>query len=115
MATPAVTAESIRRAVEECKLLGHAAFLKKYGYRSGRDYFLVVEGQDYDTRAILGVAYGYERPEGGALRGEEFPGARKERLSWSQLSGGAKTVEELLRQLAFEVRRVKTAEGSGED
>lgn len=113
MRQPAVTREAVGQAVDECKRLGHALFLERYGYRSGRDYFLVVDGQDYDARAILGVAYGYQFPERGALRGEEFPGAPKARLGWGEFSGGVKTVEKLLLNLGLKVRRVRDVEKRG--
>ncbi len=83
--------ESILKAIEECDRLGRDGFLEHYGYGRARNYFLVHEGRQYDSKAIAGVAYGYENPTEGPMTAEDF-------------SGGAATVQDWLEELGFEVR-----------
>jgi hypothetical protein len=52
---------------------------------------LVIDGRLYDSKAILGVAHGYEFPDQGPLRGAQF-------------TGGQATVQPKLEELGFEVR-----------
>src|SRR5262249_20738813 len=57
-------------------------------------------GQMYDSKAIAGVAYGYEFPDRGPLQADDF-------------SGGEVTVKARLEQLGFQVvRRNEASEGS---
>jgi len=86
-----ITRESVERALWECEALGREAFLARHGYRKSNAYTLVYEGSEYDTKAIVGVAFGYEygcEP----LRPQEF-------------SGGAEHTANLLTKLGFEVKR----------
>ena len=77
-------------AVIECDELGREAFLAKHGYREARQYWLVVDGHRYDSKAIVGVAYGYQFPNEGPLASSEF-------------SGGEHTVRRVLERLGFEI------------
>jgi len=83
-----VNRESILMAISEYDKRGQSEFLKHHGYQKARSYILVHEGRYYDSKAIVGVAYGYQF--GTPLRSDEF-------------SGGAKTVAALLNSLGFEV------------
>lgn len=83
----------ILRAIRELDRLGQEAFLNEYGYRKSRDYRIrYPAGSDklYDSKAIVGVAYGYAFPKEGPLPASKF-------------SGGKATVEKLLQDLGFEV------------
>ena len=82
--------ESVLKAVSEFDALGREAFLKKYGCREAKSYYLVVNGEEYDSKAIVSAAHGYEFPELGALPVDEF-------------SGGESTVKQKLESLGFEV------------
>ena len=82
---------AILSAVAEYDQLGQHAFLEKYGFHPARSYFLVVDGRDYDSKAIVGAAHGYQFPQLGPLAATQF-------------SGGAATVQPLLEGLGFEVR-----------
>jgi len=82
--------DSVLMAMEEFDHLGRDQFLKKYGYRRSKSFVLVANGRHYDSKAIVGVAHGYENPRKGPLRSADF-------------SGGAATVQRWLRQLGFEV------------
>jgi len=77
------------QAIAECDLLGRDPFLKKYGYSYSRLYPMHYEGRVYDSKAIVGVAYG--KQYGTALKAREF-------------SGGVATVLPVLRKLGFDVR-----------
>jgi len=82
-------AKAIIRAIKECDQLGREKFREKYGYGKAVSYFLRHEGKTYDSKAIVGVAYGYQygvKP----LRSDEF-------------SGGIARVVPVLTRLGFAV------------
>jgi 5-methylcytosine-specific restriction enzyme A len=79
----------ILQAVAEYDRLGQDRFLEKYGFGMARSYRLVVDGKTYDSKAIVGAAYGF------------LPG--REPLAAADFSGGAATVGRLLSSLGFQV------------
>jgi hypothetical protein len=85
-----VTVSGVRSAVAECRRIGRFAFLEKYGFKQAREYYLLVEGERYDSKAILGAAHGYDRPDLGPLRSSKF-------------SGGASHAAKHLQRLGFVV------------
>lgn len=89
MALSDLTPDAVRSAVEEYQTLGRAKFLKKYGFRQARSYFLVIDEERYDSKAIAGAAHGY-------LMG-------REPLESSAFSGGEATVVKTLQELGFVV------------
>lgn len=90
MALSDVTAEGVERAIVEFDRLGREAFLAQFGFRKARGYFLVRGERRYDSKAVLGVAHGYDRPDIGPLKPQEF-------------SGGDATVAHRLEALGFYV------------
>ena len=66
--------EAIERAIAEYDELGRDAFLSKHGFGRATTYALVVDGREYDPKAIAGVAYGFDHPEEGTLKNTEFNG-----------------------------------------
>jgi hypothetical protein len=92
--------ESILRAIKEYETLGRDRFLERYGFRPARSYFLVHGGKFYDSKAIVGVAFGYENPSHGPLKSPEFDGGR-----WA--------VKKWLEELGFEVRIVQEPPSNG--
>ena len=86
-----ISRESVLRAIEECDRLGQERFLSKYGFGRARQYFLDYKGGHYDSKAIVGVAHGYEYAELGPLASSDF-------------SGGRDTVKRKLEELGFSVR-----------
>jgi hypothetical protein len=64
----------VRQAIAEFDRLGQDAFLSTYGFRKARDYFLIHNGQPYDSKAIAGVAHQY-LPGRVALKFDEFSGS----------------------------------------
>ena len=94
MTTRDVTQSGVLRAISEFDRLGRDAFLDRYGFGPATDYLLVHDGRDYDSKAIVGVAHGFDLPDKGTLSAADF-------------SGGDATVARLLRGLGFEVRSPK--------
>ncbi len=90
MALSDVTAEGVERAIVEFDRLGREAFLARFGFRKARGYFLVRGERRYDSKAVLGVAHGYDRPDIGPLKPQDF-------------SGGDATVARRLEDLGFYV------------
>ncbi|MFH5772704.1 HNH endonuclease [Paracoccus sp. NGMCC 1.201697] len=85
-----ITPASVRTAIQEFDELGEAEFLRKYGFREARGYFLRENGNDYPSKAIVGAAHGYAFPEIGPLE-------------WDSFSGGNATVKPVLERLGFVV------------
>ena len=80
--------DAVLRAIAEYDLLGGDAFRSEHGFGPARSYFLVHDGRRYDSKAIAGVAHGYQHPELGALGAADF-------------SGGDATVRPVLERLGF--------------
>lgn len=87
--------ESVQAAIQEYDRVGRVYFLEKYGFGRSREYMLrdPSSGKLYDSKAIIGAAYGYAFPDEGALTAADF-------------SGGEATVERVLSDLGFQVVRV---------
>lgn len=80
--------QAVCAAIAECDKLGRDQFLVKYGYKRSRRYPLIFNGREYDSKAIVGVAFWIQY--GDALTAYDF-------------SGGAERVVPLLERLGFEV------------
>lgn len=76
---------AVRRAVEEFKAVGQRQFLERYGFGASRGWMLRVDGQDYDAKAILGAAHGYEHPALGPLPQSEFHGGKPTAIKLREL------------------------------
>jgi hypothetical protein len=79
-----VTETDVLLALTEYDELGSEAFLDTYGFKPARTYLLVHDGKTYDSKAILGVAYGYAT--GAAASSDDFSGG---------LTGAVKVLENL--------------------
>ena len=64
--------EAVHSAIAECTNLGRDEFLRRYGYRRARSYFLISDGRVFDSKAILGVAFRYQF--GSPLESSDFSG-----------------------------------------
>ena len=84
-----VTPEHVNQATAEFDQLGRDAFLGRYGFGRANRFLLTAGGRDYDSKAILGAAYGY---------------ATGTPLSPRQFSGGTAGAAGVLRRLGFTVR-----------
>lgn len=87
--------KAVLEAIEEYDRLGRKQFLAKYGFGEARDYLLAHDGKTYDSKAILGVAYGYQFPDEGPLSPSDF-------------TGGLGSTVPKLKALGFEVQGTKS-------
>jgi hypothetical protein len=83
--------EAVLAAIRECMQMGRDRFLAHYGFRHARSFYLIHEGQEYDSKAIAGVAHRFQFPSKGPLRAAEF-------------SGGKAAVKPKLESLGFTVK-----------
>ncbi|WP_413658606.1 HNH endonuclease [Paraburkholderia phenoliruptrix] len=83
---------AVLKAVEEFDRKGRDVFLEEYGFGKARDYFLLIDGKRYDSKAIFGAAHKYQFPKLGPL-------------GWRDFSGGATTVERKLEAMGFRIER----------
>ena len=75
-------AAAVQRALDDIRAVGQPRFLKKYGFGASRGWMLRdTDGKEYDAKAILGAAHGYQHPNLGPLPQSQFygglPTARK--------------------------------------
>ena len=86
---------AVQHALDEFARIGRTAFLERYGFGKSRDFMVrnFANGDLCDSKAIVGVAYGFQYPEEGPLKPIDF-------------SGGEATVVSKLRNLGFEVVRI---------
>ena len=86
---------AVQAALDEFENIGRTKFLEKYGFGKSREYLVKNPrtGLTADSKAIIGAAYGFQYPDVGALRPEEF-------------SGGDATIVPKLQSLGFEVVRI---------
>src|SRR5438445_5750839 len=82
--------ESVERALAKFDELGREAFLTKYGFGHARRYFIRRNGNYYDSKAIVGAAMGFQDPQRGPMRSDEF-------------TGGEQGAKARLEQLGFDV------------
>lgn len=81
---------AVEAAIDEFRRLKRGPFLAKYKFGPARDYFLIDRGERFDSKAIAAAAYGFQFPQAGALKADEF-------------SGGEATVRRKLEALGFVV------------
>lgn len=65
---------AVRKAMAEFDRIGRDAFLTKYKLGGAHGWLLIKGKREYDAKAILGVAYGYQFPERGHLTSGDFHG-----------------------------------------
>lgn len=80
--------KAVEKAIAEYDKLGRDNFLNHYGFRRARNYFLLHNGRQYDSKAIVGAAYGYQF---------DTP------IGPQDFAGGRATVVPLLEELGFKV------------
>lgn len=79
---------AVQQAIDEFDRIGRDAFLQKYGFGPALEYVVVQDGREYDSKAIIGAAHGYQFGEP---------------LLNSDFSGGLHTAVQKLRALGFTV------------
>jgi hypothetical protein len=55
----AVQPQHVRQAAAEFDQLGREEFLARYGFGKARRYLLIIGCREYDSKAVLGAAYGH--------------------------------------------------------
>ncbi|CAN5359695.1 hypothetical protein BH23VER1_BH23VER1_27080 [soil metagenome] len=73
--------------------LGADEFLARHGFGRSYRYQLVLRGRDYHSKAVAGVAFGFQYPWHGPLQSKDF-------------SGGASGAAYVLRRLGFDIRNI---------
>jgi hypothetical protein len=68
--------KAVFAAIAECERLGPDRFRGQYGFDAAQTYFLQYQGKRYDSKAIVGVAYGYQFPAAGWLKSGDFSGGK---------------------------------------
>lgn len=86
-----ITHDGVLKAISEFNELGRKAFLERYGFNRARDYFLVYDGKNYDSKAIAAVAHKWA-PDGDGRS-----------LTALELSGGRQDAVRRLQDLGFTV------------
>lgn len=67
--------QAVLRAVDEYSR-DEPGFLERYGYGEADTYVMRYDGRPYASKAIVGVAYGYQYPEQGPLTHDQFSGGK---------------------------------------
>lgn len=71
---------AVEEALAEFDRIGRFAFLEKYGCGEAREYFLVTETGNYDSKAIFAAAYA--RQHGVRLTSDDFSGGKRGAAQW---------------------------------
>jgi len=100
-----ITREGCLKAIDEFRADGRDAFLEKYGYRYATEYYLHHEGNPYDSKAIVGVARKFDRPELGPASSKEFSGGKDAAAGRAQELGFTGFEAEVLCNGRFGFRR----------
>lgn len=88
---------AVLKAIAEFDQLGRSVFLQKYGYGRAVMFMLIHNGNQYDSKAIVGAAYQYQF--GKPLLNTDF-------------SGGQASVVSKLASLGFEVVALEIADST---
>jgi len=88
-----VSRESVLAAIAEFDAGDRDHVLRAYGYGRARDYVVVCDGREYDSKALYGIAYSIEYPDEPPIKDRGFQGGP---LPTSRL-----------RDLGFEVRSLR--------
>lgn len=84
-----VSRESVLAAIAEFERDGRDETLARHGFRRAYDYLVMHDGEEYDAKALYGIAYGIEHPYEQPIRTRGLQGGRE--------------VNRRLEQLGFEV------------
>jgi len=69
-----VTREHVLAVLDEYDKIGREVFLTRHGFGTEREYVLWHDGRSYDSKAVLGVAYG--RANGKIAKSDDFTGGK---------------------------------------
>ncbi|PRB14771.1 hypothetical protein [Microbacterium sp. MYb62] len=71
---------AVEDALDEFDRIGRFAFLERYGFGEAKEYFLVTETGNYDSKAVFAAAY--ERQFGTRLTPDDFSGGKQGAARW---------------------------------
>lgn len=74
MARAPLTSDAVRQAIAEFDELGRDTFLRTYGFGTAKDYMLLVDGKECDSKAIVAVSHKYLPGDGQPLKHDELSG-----------------------------------------
>jgi hypothetical protein len=97
-AAEVTSSDAVRAAAREFDALGEDAFLYEYGFEPASDCVVLIDGQGYPARALLGAAYGHQFPEIGPL---------------AESDSGLPETMATLRELGFEVQAASDNQRAG--
>lgn len=80
---------AVEAAIDECLKVGRTKFRERYGFGKSTDYFVEHGDVTLDSKPVIAVAFGYQH--------------KTRPLKYNDFSGGAATVEPVLRRLGFNV------------
>ena len=83
--------QAVVQALAEFDQLGRQAFLRKYGFGGAGRFRIMHHDRQYDAKAVIGAARGFQFPNRGPMKSEDFP-------------SNARSVKELLEGLGFDVQ-----------
>lgn len=92
-----ITVEAVEQAIRESDELGREAFRDRYGFGPATKFELIHDGNRYDSKAIVGRAYGITHPDEGEAWVEGLSGG---------FNGGAAII---LERKGFEISAVRDA------
>ena len=107
-----VTRASVLQAIEEYDELGRAQFLRKYGFGKAKTTWLIHREHSYDSKAVMGVARGYARPDLGPLAWNEFHGGDPVR---NRLSSLGFTVEQERANVPFPQPQIVSPDAASDE
>jgi hypothetical protein len=65
---------AVEAALDEFDSVGREDFLTTYGFGPSTRFFVRRAGKLYDSKAVIGAAYGFEHPDAGTLPSSAFSG-----------------------------------------
>lgn len=87
MAINDIETKHVEMACAEFDRIGREDFLRAYGFGRAKTYELVHDGKRYDSKAILGVAHQFAKPELGPLKAQQFSGGVDAAVRWLEHLG----------------------------
>ena len=84
-ASDVTSREAVLAAIAEFDEIGRDAFLARYGFGPSREYVVVENGQEYDSKALLGAAYSHQFDRLERLRSQDFSGGDETRRTLERL------------------------------
>src|ERR1700730_5797479 len=92
-ASEVTSRDAILAAIAEFDEMGREAFLARYGFGPSREYVVVDNGREYDSKALLGAAYGHQFIGSDPLRPQAFRGGDETRRALERLGFDVRSID----------------------